>query len=141
MTTTTASDVLTRLDAESDVPVHAGVPQAQGDLIVLPADGRVPAATEPVPTAGVALLRGRGGHVHLLLGRVAWRPGSAREGAQTLGTLTVPAGETAWLAHGDGTPASALSRDADHAMLGIGVGTYVIRRQREQADVVALVAD
>lgn len=130
--------VLDRLAVEVTTPVLTG-DQAQGDLIILAVDGEVRPAVEQIPIAGVPLVRGQGGHVHLLLGRVLWAPG--REGAQTLGTVTVPAGEVGYVAHGDGSPASALSRDADHALLAVGPGTYVVRRQREQAEVVALVAD
>jgi hypothetical protein len=127
-----AGSVLAQLAAHPNIPVHTGLPQAQGDLLVLPADGKVPPASEPVPAAGVALLRGQGGHVHLLLGRVNWAPGE--QGAQTLGTVTVPDCETGYLAHGDGTPVSALSQDAEHALVAFGPGTYVVRRQREQDD-------
>lgn len=137
--TNTADGVLERLAAEVETPVYAGLPQAQGDLLLLPADGKVPAATGAIPLAGVPLVRGDGGHVHLLLGRVAWAANA--EGAQTVGTVTVPDGEVGYLAHGDGTPASALSRDADHALVAFGPGTYVVRRQREQADAIRLTRD
>jgi hypothetical protein len=135
----TTTEILEQLAAQVDVPVYTGEPLAQGDLLVLPADGKVPAATEAIPLAGVPLVRGNGGHVHLLLGRVAWAPNAV--GAQTVGTVTVPDGEVGYLAHGDGTPASALSRDADHALVAFGPGTYVVRRQREQADAIRLVED
>jgi hypothetical protein len=134
----TTSDVLEQLAAEITIEVSTD-DQAQGDLLVINATGQVPAATNPIPTAGVALVRGQGGHVHLLLGRVLWAP--QRERTQTVGTVTVPPGEVGYLAHGDGTPASALSRDADHALVTFGPGTYVVRRQREQADEITLVAD
>ena len=112
-----------------DVPVHTG-PQTQGDLIVIPADGKVADAATPLPGAGVAVVRGEaGGNTHTLLGvgGVNWDAG--REGAQTLGTLTVPEGATAWLEH------------PEHGQSGIGSGTYVIRRQREMADEIRMVAD
>lgn len=137
--TNTADAVLEQLAAEVATPVHTGKPLPQGDLLVIPADGQVPDATDPIPNVGVPLVRGTGGHVHLLMGRVLWAPG--REGAQTIGTVTVPDGHVGYLAHGDGTPASALSRDADHALVAFGPGTYVIRRQREQADEIHLVED
>ncbi len=121
-------------------PAHTGVPQAQGDLMVIPADGKVPDATASIPPVGVPLVRGAGGHTHLLMGRgVLWAPG--RDGAQTVGTVTVPDGAVGYLAHGDGSPASALAREADHGLVAFGPGTYVIRRQREQADVIRMVAD
>lgn len=120
-------------DRQADIPVLTGL-QAQGDVIVLPATGRH-AATTPVPQQGVAVVRGEnGGHTHLLLaaGTVAWDP-SATAGADPsdldLGVLTVADGATAYLAH------------PEHAYSGIGAGTYVLRRQREQADVARFVAD
>lgn len=86
-----AEAVLDRLAAEVETPVYSGLPLPQGDVLVLPADGKVPAAMVPIPTAGVPLVRGDGGHVHLLLGRVLWAPGP--QGAQTVGTVTVPEGD------------------------------------------------
>ena len=100
MDTMTTEDVLAELAAAADVPVHTGLPLPQGDLLVIPADGQVTPATEKIPDAGVELMRGQGGHVHLLLGRVLWAGGA--DGAQTVGTVTVPDGEVGYLAHGDG---------------------------------------
>jgi len=135
----TAGDVLDALAADADIPVITGLPVAQGDLLILPADGKVPDAIVPLPAAGAELVRGQGGHIHLLLGRVLWAPGAP--GAQTVGTITVPPGEAGYLAHGDGTPVSALSADAEHALDAFGPGTWIVRRQREQADEERLVAD
>lgn len=137
--TMTAGEVLAALTADAEIPVQVGVLVPQGDIIVIPADGMVPPAADPLPAEGAELVRGQGGHVHLLLGRVLWAPG--RAGAQTVGTVTVPDGEVGYLAHGDGTPVSALSGDAEHGVQAFGPGTYVIRRQREQADEERLVAD
>ena len=134
-----AADVLDTLAADADIPVITGLPVIQGDVAILPAGGQVAAATEPLPAEGVVLVRGQGGHAHLLLGRVLYAPGLP--GAQTVGTITVPDGETGYVAHGDGSPVSALSRDAEHALDAFGPGTWVARRQREQADVERLVAD
>ncbi len=142
-TDTMSTEALDRLLAQIEVPVITGRPLPQGDLMIIPADGQVPDATEPLPVEGVPLVRGQGGHVHLLLGRVLWAPNW--EGAQTIGTVTVPDGEVGYLAHGDGSPASVLTRDADHDLQGFGgrpgARTYVIRRQREQMDEIELVAD
>lgn len=120
-------------DRQADIPVLTGL-QAQGDVIVLPSAGSRAAVT-PVPQQGVAVVRGEnGGHTHLLLaaGTVTWDP-SATAGTNPsdldLGTLTVAEGATAYLAH------------PEHAYSGIGAGTYVLRRQREQADVTRFVAD
>jgi hypothetical protein len=135
----TTAEVLEALAGDAEIPVISGCPVAQGDLILLPADGLVPEAVEPVPAEGVVLLRGRGGHAHLLLGRVRWAPGPP--GAQTIGTITVPDGETGYLAHGDGTPPSALSGDAEHSVQAFACGTWVARRQREQAEDERLIID
>jgi hypothetical protein len=137
--TMTASDVLDALAADADIPVITGLPVIQGDVAILPAVGAVPDATQPLPAQGAELVRGQGGHVHLLLGKVLWAPGP--DGAQTVGTITVPDGEVGYLAHGDGSPVSALSRDAEHALDAFGPGTWVVRRQRVQADEERLVAD
>lgn len=137
--TMTPADVLDALAADADVPVITGLPVIQGDVGIFPADGQVPDATVPLPAEGVVLVRGQGGHAHLLLGRVLYAPG--REGAQTIGVITVPDGETGYVAHGDGSPVSALSRDAEHGLDAFGPGTWVARRQREQADEERLVAD
>ena len=46
-----------------------------------------------------------------------------------LALLTVPVGSLAYLAH------------PEHAYTGIGPGTYTLRRQREKADELRMVAD
>lgn len=56
------------------------------------------------------------------------RPPVAR--GLVLGVLTVPPGATAYLVHTE-----------EHGANGIGPGTYEIRRQREQADEIRMVAD
>jgi hypothetical protein len=120
------------------IPVIAGQPQAQGDLLVLPADGFAPPAVRPLPSAGEVVLTGRGGNAHCLAagtGDVCWAPVTGR---QTLGTLTVAAGGVAYLFH---APEHGPRMLAEHEPLAIGGGTYVIRRQREQRDEIALVAD
>ncbi len=124
-------DIDPHLDREATVPVTSGL-QRQGDVIVIPAAmGQRPrsAATKLVPQAGVAVVRGEaGGNTHLLLadGPVRY---DAAPADLTLGVLTVEPGATAYLAH------------PEHGYAGIGPGTYVIRRQREQADIVRMVAD
>jgi hypothetical protein len=123
-------------DRQADIPVLTGL-QFQGDVAVIPTTDQtalaIPAAS--VPQAGVAVVRGEnGGNTHLLLasGPCYWAP-SATSGVDPsdldLGTLTVPDGSTAYLAH------------PEHAFAGIGSGTYTLRRQREQADVARFVED
>lgn len=120
-------------DRQADIPVLAGL-QFQGDVAVIPAP-RARAAEAAVPREGVAVVRGEaGGNTHLLLGAgtIAFDP-SPTAGTDPadldLGTLTVPAGATGYLAH------------PEHAYTGIAPGTYTLRRQREQADVARFVRD
>lgn len=128
------------LDASMSPPVVTGVPQAQGDLLVIPWPTTVAtqervlacARANPVPAAGIAVVRGEnGGNTHLLVdpdrAGVMWAPGV--EGEQTLGTLVVPPDAVAYLDH------------PEHGRNATGPGVYVIRRQREQRDVIEMVAD
>lgn len=121
--------------ADAEVPVIAGLPQAQGDVYIIPTDGLVPPAVAPLPFRGEVLVAGRGGNAHVLAGGGYYETTSGR---QTLGTLTVPPGEVAWLFH---APENGPRQLAQHAALAIGEGTYVIRRQREQADEIRIVQD
>lgn len=122
-------DVLEYLDRDVTVPVNGGL-QRQGDVLIVPSDEK--AATTPVPSNGVAVVRGEsGGNTHLLLaeGDVRFDGRTANAEQLVLGTLTVAEGATAYLAH------------PEHAYTGIKPGTYNLHRQREQADVARLVAD
>jgi len=121
---------------QADIPVLTGL-QFQGDVAVIPTTDQtaLPIAAASVPRQGVAVVRGEsGGNTHLLLasGPCYWAP-SATAGTDPsdldLGVLTVPDGSTAYLAH------------PEHAFAGIGGGTYLLRRQREQADVARFVED
>lgn len=125
-------------DRDAFIPVLRDL-QFQGDVAVIPFDvdgyfGEV-ADEQLVPQRGVAVVRGEdGGNTHLLLGAPTayWKP-SASAGVDPsdldLGTLTVPEGSTAYLAH------------PEHAFAGIAPGAYILRRQREQADVQRFVQD
>jgi len=135
--TTTYSDVLGRhsveipghLEAQAEVPVCTG-PQRQGDLIVLPSRPGVELGAL-VPASGVPVVRGEaGGNTHLLVadGPVSWLAGPVSDRLH-LGTVTVPEGATAFLLH------------PEHGAQGIGPGSYRVRRQREQADEIRMVAD
>lgn len=129
--TTHGVEIDPHLDWEATVAVSAGL-QRQGDVIIIPtAMVRRPgaAAEKPVPQCGVAVVRGEaGGNTHLLLadGPVRYDPAPRN---LTLGVLTVGEGAVAYLAH------------PEHGYAGIAPGTYVIRRQREQADEIRIVAD
>lgn len=133
-------DVLDHLDKSAEVPVIDGL-QVQGDLIIVPADSVRDqvrrnfrdAAGDPrtaVPAAGIAVIRPVGsGHEHRLFagtpGTAFWAP--AGSGGQDIGVLECTA--PAYIAH------------PEHAYAGIAPGTYVLRRQREQADEERLIAD
>ena len=126
-------DVDAHLDREITVPVTTGL-QRQGDIIVIPTPNLRPATTA-VPTTGYPVVRGEaGGNTHLLLsdtaGGVFYDLTQPRSDLDLdLGTLTVADGATGYLAH------------PEHGYAGIAPGTYTIRRQREQADVIRVVAD
>ena len=124
---------LAALAAALDVPTLAGL-QHQGDVSVVPArmvvDYRTP--TTAVPRMGVAVVRGEsGGNTHLLLasGDVRFDQREANAADLTLGSLLVAEGATAWLDH------------PEHGNSGIAPGRYVLRRKREQADELRMVAD
>ncbi len=124
------------LEREVGIPVNTGI-QRQGDVLVRPATSKPRRGTlNQVPVAGYPVVRGEnGGNTHLLLavGEVLFTQVSegdpATDEGLVLGYLKVTEGSTAYLAH------------PEHGYLGIGSGTYVIGRQREQADVVRRVAD
>lgn len=134
-TTTTYNDLHNRhrveipahLEAQAEVPVLAGL-QRQGDLLVIPHRPGKPQGA-PVPAEGVPVVRGEaGGNTHLLVadGTVMWHP--AVDGGTNLGVVTVTAG-AAYLLH------------PEHGAQGLAPGSYLIRRQREQADEIRMVAD
>lgn len=126
-------DVDDHLDRDLEIPVLDRL-QFQGDVAVVPRrPGKTARKTEPVPATGIPVVRGEsGGNTHLLLasghGTWATNPGAGPTDL-TLGTLTVPDGSTAYLAH------------PQHGYLGVAPGSYEIRRQREQADEIRMVAD
>lgn len=118
------------LDQQVTVPVNTGL-QRQGDVLVVP-DTKAQPATTPVPAAGVAVVRGEaGGNTHAIVadGPVYCDTRTATARDLTLATLTVPEGSVAYLMH------------PEHGATGIGPGTYTLRRQREQADELRVVAD
>lgn len=121
------------LAADWDVPTVAGL-QHQGDVSVVPAEmvDDYKAPTTAVPRAGVAVVWGEsGGNTHRLLaeGAVRFDARTATADQLTLGSLLVPEGATAWLDH------------PEHGNTGIAPGSYVLRRKREQADELRMVAD
>ena len=129
MTARTGVTVLDHIDPTAEVPV-VSVAAAQGDVSILRVTTRP--ATTPMP-ARVDVVRGEaGGNTHSLhpSGDCFWDAATARSVADlTLGTLTVPEGSTAVLAH------------PEHGFLELAPGTYRIGRQREYAGEWAYVAD
>lgn len=124
----TGFEVLDYLERDATVPVLTGM-QRQGDVYVIPArPGKDRGG--PIPSGGVPVVRGEaGGNTHALVsdGPCLWR--ATTVDPLEVGTLTVPAGTECFLAH------------PEHGFLGIGAGSYRLRRQREQADVIRTVAD
>jgi hypothetical protein len=125
-------DVLDHLDREASIPVLSGM-QRQGDVLVIPAAMVTNLLAEtPVPATGVPVVRGEnGGNTHALVadGPVFCDIKTATIENLTLAIITVPEGSTAYLAH------------PEHGYSGIGPGSYVLRRQREQGEIQRLVAD
>lgn len=126
--TTHQVDVDPHLDRELSIPVLTG-PQRQGDVIVLPRPDRKPATTV-VPRTGTPVVRGEnGGNTHAIVGTALCDTRTATVDDLTIAVLTVSPGDVAWLAH------------PEHGYMGIGPGTYELRRQREQADELRILQD
>ena len=125
-------DIHEHLDRDSNIPVLHGIPR-QGDIIVIPGGQHVRQLDlMPVPADGWPVVRGEsGGNTHLLLadGDVRYVTNIPSPTDLLLGSFVVDEGAVAWLAH------------PEHGYTGIGPGSYTIRRQREQADELRLVAD
>lgn len=116
--------------ADCEIPVLSGV-QRQGDVTVVP---RPVTATTPVLAAGVPVVRGEsGGNTHTVYADagagVLCDPLTPTGGSLVVAHLVVPEGACAWLGH------------PEHGFLGIGAGSYEVRRQREMADELRMVAD
>lgn len=127
---------LAALGFDLDPTPVVDVPQSQGDLTVIPWPADVAptqrasevAKAKPVVHPEV-VVKGNGGNEHTLVDPdgigLLWAPSDG----QTVGTLIVPAGGRACLDH------------REHGRNAIGEGVYVIRRQREQANEIRLIAD
>lgn len=137
MTTRTFGDLLGRhsieipahLMADAEVPVLSG-PQRQGDLMVVPVDGYAyPVEFAPVG-AGVQVVHGEAtGNTHWLHGDagVQW---ARLDRGQVVGVVDVAEGSAAYLIHTD-----------EHGCNGLAPGRYEIRRKREMAEEIRMVAD
>lgn len=133
----TGFDVLEHLDRDAGIPILDSL-QAQGDLLLAPiaelADQvHVPdtARWVPVRAAGVEVLRGTAmGNSHTLIadpGVCRWTTDVIDATDLAIGVLEATA--PVYLAH------------SEHGYAGIAPGTYVVRRQREEADGDRFVAD
>ena len=123
-------EIPAHLIADAEVPVLTGL-QVQGDVAIVPhRPGKSGEKPIEVPREGVPVVRGEsGGNTHLLVavdGPVLWSPSS---NPMTLGQVTVPKGATAFMLH------------PEHGAMGMGPGSYLVRRQREQADEIRRVQD
>lgn len=129
MMTATGVQVITDQDFDLEIPVLDG-PQRQGDVLIRPTDVH---ATTAVPAAGTPVVRGEnGGNSHEIQaadGPVFCDTFTPSPGQLRVATLTVPEGSTAYLVH------------PEHGFMGIAPGNYEIRRQREMADEIRMVAD
>ena len=117
------------LVADVEIPVLTGM-QRQGDVLIVPVRAGQVAGLKPVPSEGIAVVRGEnGGNTHLLVaeGDVQFAPASGR--GVNLGTLLVGKGSIAHLTH------------PEHGFNSIGTGTYIVKRQREQSDEIRIVQD
>lgn len=100
----------------------------QGDVAIVRNDKI--ASTDPIPEAGYPVVKGEnGGNTHAVFGKGFFTPGVVSATNLVLGTLTVPADEEVLLSH------------PEHGGMIIAPGSYEVRRQREQADELRMVAD
>ncbi len=125
-------EIPAHLEAQAEIALISDKPIRQGDVYVIPhRAGHVDGAAQ-VPPEGVPVVRGEaGGNTHLLVaeGTVLWAPRTGSPDAADMGTLVVEEGSSAFLIH------------PEHGAAGMGPGHFTIRRQREQAEEVRLVAD
>ncbi|MGV7585260.1 hypothetical protein PJN38_24360 [Mycobacterium kansasii] len=125
----TGVNVVTDHDFELEIEPLTGF-QRQGDVILIPA--AVTAGTV-VPKRGTPVVQGEnGGNTHAIYaadGPVYCDVSAPNAINLRVACLSVPEGSTAYLGH------------PEHGFLGIGPGSYEIRRQREMADEIRMVAD
>jgi len=117
-------EIPAHLVAETEVPLCSGL-QRQGDVLVRPTRKSAKAGVR-IPKDGVPVVRGEnGGNTHLLVGDGTWA--SVEGDLLELGVVDV---ETeCYLMH------------PEHGAQGLAPGSYVISRQREQADEIRRVQD
>lgn len=117
---------------DAEVPILTG-PQAQGDLLVRPADAPVSGEWTLVASDGIQVVHGEeSGNTHWLHAgfdspTVQWMRSTTAVTTESLtadslvvGYLRVPDGQSALLIHTD-----------EHGANGIGPGTYAVHRKRQ----------
>lgn len=121
---------------DMEVPVVSGN-QRQGDVYLLKITVDHVEKAKPITKAGVVVVRAETNTanthtLHTLTGECLWEPNAraTRDDELVQGWLTVTEGAEATLIHTE-----------EHNVLGIGPGTYEIRRQREFAGEWQRVAD
>ena len=116
------------LDRQAELPTVSEL-GFQGDVAIIRRDN-VQAAT-PIPTEGYPVVRGEvGANTHLLVGDGFYDPHTSTSPRDLrLGPLTAPEGGTTLLSH------------PEHGGLIVAPGSYEIRRQREMAEQIRMVAD
>jgi hypothetical protein len=126
----TGVQVISAQDFDLEIPVLAGT-QRQGDVLVTPTIGILPLTK--VPAAGTPVVRGEsGGNTHTIIaadGPVYCDAATPSPRSLRVALLSVPEGSAAYLAH------------PEHGFMGIAPGSYEIRRQREMAEEIRMVAD
>lgn len=114
---------------ELEVPVISGN-QRQGDVLVLQITRSYDGGQTVGPGVTVVRAETNTANTHSLHGDGTWLPNPDAATDLVQGWVTVPAGGEAFLIHTE-----------EHNALGIGPGTYEIRRQREFAGEWRRVAD
>lgn len=117
-----------------EVPIITGN-QRQGDVFLLKVTSDKTKNAQPITKAGVIVVRAETNSanthtLHTLTGNCLWLPNDRADQELTQGWLTVTEDAEATLIHTE-----------EHNVLGIGAGTYEIRRQREWQGEWARVAD
>lgn len=117
-----------------EMPIVSGN-QRQGDVFLLKITSDKTEGAMPISKAGVVVVRAETNSanthsLHTLIGECLWLPNARADQELTQGWLTVSEGAEATLVH-----------TQEHSVLGIGPGTYEIRRQREFAGEWARVQD
>lgn len=125
------TDGIEHLDLE--VPIKTG-PQAQGDVLIVPVASRKEKG-EKVPARGVTVVRGEtsGGNAHILHvleGECFWAPAPDAAEGLVQGWLTIPDDSSATVIH-----------TCEHNVIGVGPGSYEVKRQREFRDEWVRVSD